>query len=253
MDVANVGALVIAAFFAGFVDAIAGGGGLVQVPALLSAMPEAATATLFGTNKLSSVFGTASAAWRYLRRVAVLWGFVLPATVAAFCFSFLGAASVAWFPSAIVRPIVFWLLIVVIGYTVWQPGMGVARGEEDGHASVGGGILVGVVIGFYDGFFGPGTGSFLIFVFVRFFGFDFLRASVMAKVVNLGTNVAALVYFGPAGHVLFTLGLVMAAANVLGAQVGARVALRGGSVWVRRVFLGVSGVLVCKVGLSIWG
>ena len=247
--------LLLAAFFAGFVDAVAGGGGLIQVPALLGAMPEQATATLFGTNKVASIFGTASATWRYLRRVSIPWRLVGGAAISAFVFSFIGAACVAWFPVHVVRPAVFVLLIAVIGYTLLQPTLGLA----DASASIAvepdsrnGGFLFGSAMGFYDGFFGPGTGSFLIFGFVRWFGMDFLRASASAKVVNLATNAAALTFFVPTGHVLWAVGLGMAAVNVIGAQVGTRVALRGGSVWVRRAFLLVSTALVIKVGLDVF-
>lgn len=245
--------LIMAAFFAGLVDAVAGGGGLIQVPALLGVMPQADTATLFGTNKLSSVFGTASAAWRYLRRVTIPFEIVLPAAAAAFAFSFLGAALVSWFPASIIRPVVFVLLVVVVIYTLWQPSLGVTDSKPlvVTHV-VPWAILCGAVLGFYDGFFGPGTGSFLIFCFVRVFGFDFLRASASAKVVNLSTNLAALSFFVPAGHVLWVVGFSMAVANVLGAQAGAVVALKGGSKWVRWIFVLMSCCLIVKVGASLF-
>jgi uncharacterized membrane protein YfcA len=246
--------LVLAAFFAGFVDAVAGGGGLIQVPALLGAMPESPTATLFGTNKLSSIFGTASATLRYVRRIAVPWVLVLPAALAAFVFSFAGAASVAWFPPAVARPVVFVLLVGVILYTLLQPALGLEERRSClaiRHERLAA-IAVGALLGFYDGFFGPGTGSFLIFAWVRFFGMDFLKASVSAKVVNLSTNAAALSFFIPAGHVFWALGGLMALANVAGAQLGARAALRGGSLWVRRVFLLVASALVLKIGFDLF-
>ncbi len=242
--------LILAAFCAGFVDAVAGGGGLIQVPALLAVMPEAPVATLFGTNKLSSIFGTATAAWRYSRRVAIPWGVVVPVAISAFVFSFIGAASVAWFPVELVRPVVFVLLLLVVAYVALQPNLGVSEGADEVVHPLWRSLVVGAGLGFYDGFFGPGTGSFLVFCFVRVFGMGFLGASGAAKVVNLATNAAALSFFLPAGNVLLMLGLVMAVANVVGAQLGARAALRGGSVWVRRVFLGVSMALVIKIG---WG
>lgn len=254
MEPASLIALLAAAFFAGFVDAVAGGGGLIQVPALLGALPQAPTATVFGTNKLSSIFGTASATWRYLHRVAVPWSIVVPAALAAFVFSFIGAASVAWFPPAIVRPAVLVLLVAVIAYTVWQPqvGLGEGQGWVSAQLRLAGALALGAALGFYDGFFGPGTGSFLIFLLVRGFGLDFLRASAGAKVVNLATNAAALSFFVPSGFVLFGVGFAMAAANVVGAQIGARSALKGGSVLVRQVFLVVASLLVCKVAWDLF-
>jgi uncharacterized protein len=244
--------LILAAFFAGFVDAVAGGGGLIQVPALLAGMPTHAPSVLFGTNKLSSVFGTASATWRFMRRLPIDWRVVGPAAASAFVFSFIGAACVTLFPRDLIRPVVFVLLVFLVAYVIWQPSFGLAKAEhQKAPTSLWAALLVGVVLGFYDGFFGPGAGSFLIFCFVRFFGMDFLNASGSSKVVNLATNAAALTYFLPTGNVLLMLGLGMALANVLGAQLGMRAALRGGSVWVRRVFLVVSLVLIAKVGRDL--
>jgi uncharacterized membrane protein YfcA len=116
--------LLVAALFAGFVDAVAGGGGLIQVPALLVALPGEAPATVFGTNKLSSIFGTGNAALRYARRIALPWGIALPAAGAAFLFSFMGAAAVAWMPKDVVRPLVLCMLVLVLIYTVARPDFG---------------------------------------------------------------------------------------------------------------------------------
>lgn len=239
--------LLCGAFFAGLVDAIVGGGGLIQIPLLFSALPGVAPAALFGTNKISSVFGTTIATLQYARRVSIPWAPVLPAALAAFAFSFLGAVSVAYFPTYLLRPLILVLLIAVAIYTVVRKDFGRreqarVQGSSERWLALG----CGALLGFYDGFFGPGTGSFLIFVFVRFFGLDFLRASAAAKVVNVGTNVAALLYFGAAGHLLFALGFGMAVLNVCGALVGSRLALRHGADFVRRAFLLVVSVLILK-------
>ncbi len=241
--------LLVAALFAGFVDAVAGGGGLIQVPTLLMALPAESPATVFGTNKLASIFGTGNAALRYARRVALPWGVALPAAAAAFLFAFAGAAAVAWLPKAVVRPLVLGLLVLVLAYTMVKPGFGVLPGSrlapdlERRRA-----LWVGAVLGFYDGFFGPGAGSFLIFAFVRFFRLDFLHASSAAKVVNFATNAAALAYFVPSGHVLWMTGLAMALFNIAGALLGARLALRHGSGFVRGVFVVVASVLIARLG-----
>ena len=241
--------LLAAALFAGFVDAAAGGGGLIQVPALLMALPVESPATVFGTNKLASIFGTGNAALRYARRISLPWGIALPAATSAFLFSFAGAMAMAWLPKGAVRPLVLGLLVVVLAYTVIKPDFGVvpgfrlAPGLESRRA-----LLVGAVLGFYDGFFGPGAGSFLIFAFVRFFRLDFLHASSAAKVVNFATNAAALAYFVPSGHVLWITGLAMAAFNIGGALLGARLALRHGSGFVRGVFVVVASVLIARLG-----
>lgn len=240
--------LLAAALFAGFVDAVAGGGGLIQVPALLMALPGESPATLFGTNKLASICGTGNAALRYARRIALPWGIALPAAAAAFLFAFAGAAAVAWLPKGVVRPLVLGLLALVLIYTVVNPGFGVVSGFRlASEAERRRALLVGAALGFYDGFFGPGAGSFLIFAFVRLFRLDFLHASSAAKVVNFATNAAALAYFVPSGHVLWVTGLAMAAFNIGGALLGARLALRHGSGFVRGVFIMVASVLIARL------
>lgn len=241
--------MLVAALFAGFVDAVAGGGGLIQVPALLVALPGEAPATVFGTNKLSSIFGTGNAALRYARRIALPWGIALPAAGAAFLFSFMGAAAVAWMPKDVVRPLVLGMLVLVLIYTVARPDFGhVAGARLSAALELKLGLVAGAVLGFYDGFFGPGAGSFMIFAFVHFFRLDFLHASGAAKVVNFATNAAALAYFVPTGHVLWMTGLAMAVFNILGAVMGSRLALRHGSGFVRAVFIVVACILIARLG-----
>lgn len=241
--------LLAAALFAGFVDAVAGGGGLIQVPALLVALPAESPATVFGTNKLASIVGTGNAALRYARRIALPWSIALPAAAAAFLFSFAGAVAVTWLPREVVRPLVLALLVLVMLYAILKPDFGVisgprlAPGPERNLA-----LLAGALLGFYDGFFGPGAGSFMIFAFVRWFRLDFLHASSAAKVVNFATNAAALAYFAPTGHVLWVTGLSMAVFNMAGALFGARLALRHGSGFVRGVFIAVASVLIARLG-----
>lgn len=239
--------LCIAAFAAGLIDAVVGGGGLIQIPALFSVLPQAPPATLFGTNKLASIFGTASAAVRYARRIDVPWRAALPAALSAFVLSYFGAMTVTLMPKDWLRPLVLVLLIVVTAYTYARKNLGTVdqrrmHGRKDMLLAAG----FGGVIGFYDGFFGPGTGSLLIFMFVRFFGLDFLRASVSAKIVNAATNLAALMFFGANAHVLLATGLAMAVFNVGGSLVGSHLAIQHGAGFVRRVFLGVAGALIVK-------
>jgi len=239
--------LIFAAFMAGSIDAVVGGGGLIQIPALFAIYPGESAATLFGTNKCASVVGTANATWRYARQVKMPWRTILPAALAAFAFSYLGAAAVAWLPKDAVRPLILLLLVVAAVYTLKNKDFGqVHRLAHAGHRELVYAMLLGGVIGFYDGFFGPGTGSFLIFLFVRFFGFDFLHASAGAKVVNVATNLAALAYFVPNGFVLPLLAVLMALANVSGSMAGTWLALRHGSAFVRKVFLAMVGILIVK-------
>ncbi len=243
----NLLALLIAAFIAGGIDAVVGGGGLIQIPALFAIHPAESAATLFGTNKCASVVGTLNATWRYARQVRMPWRTILPAAIAAFAFSYLGAAAVAWLPKDSVRPLILVLLVLAALYTLKRKDFGqIHRPAHGGHQELIYATLLGGVIGFYDGFFGPGTGSFLIFLFVRFFGFDFLHASASAKVVNVATNLAALAYFVPNGYVLPLLAALMAVANVSGSMAGTRLALKHGSGFVRKVFLLVVGVLIVK-------
>jgi uncharacterized membrane protein YfcA len=240
-------ALVLAAFFAGAVDAVVGGGGLIQIPALFAVHPGESAATLFGTNKCASIVGTANATRRYARSVVMPWRTILPAALAAFTLSYAGAAAVAWLPKDAVRPLILVLLVLAAIYTLKKKEFGEQhRPAHSGRRELLYALLLGGVIGFYDGFFGPGTGSFLIFLFVRFFGFDFLHASASAKVVNVATNLAALLYFVPNGYVQPVLAAVMAAANVAGSQAGTWLALRHGSRFVRRVFLVLVAALIVK-------
>lgn len=239
--------MAVAAFGAGLIDAVVGGGGLIQIPALFTLLPQEAPATLFGTNKFSSIFGTANAAWHYARRIRMPWHIILPATFAAFVGGYSGALAVAWLPREMLRPLILVLLIGAAVYTFWRKDFGaIHRPQHPGRREFFLAVLIGGMLGFYDGLFGPGTGSFLIFLFIRFFGFDFLHASAAAKFVNLTTNLAALCFFAPHGYLLPVLAAAMAVFNVLGSVVGAQLALRHGSRFVRKIFLLVVSALIVK-------
>lgn len=235
------------AFLAGLVDAVVGGGGLVQIPALFGFVPTASVTAVLGTNKLSSIAGTAFATFRFARSVPIHWGSALPAALSAFVFSFLGARTVAAIPGEVLRPLVLVLLIFMAGFTLARKDFGAVHApRHTGPRERAYALLLGGGIGFYDGFFGPGTGTFLVFLFVRFFGFSFLGASAASKVVNTATNGAALLYFGFTGNILYAIGLPMAACNIAGSMVGARLAIRRGSGFVRGLFLLVAGALILK-------
>lgn len=243
--------LAVAAFVAGLVDAVVGGGGLIQIPAMFAVFPREMPATLLGTNKLAAMFGTAVAAVRYSRRVTVAWSTAAPAAIAAFALSFIGAWTVTRVPGDFVRSLLPLILLAVAVYTFKQKNLGAV------HAPVHSGMTekllatgAGAAIGFYDGFFGPGTGSFLIFLFVRFFGFDFLSASAAAKIVNVACNISALIWFGYSGHLIWQLGLLMAVCQIAGSLVGTRLALKHGSGFVRKLFLVVVGLLIVKTAFD---
>jgi len=240
------------AFLAGFIDAVAGGGGLVQVPALFVLMPGVPAATLLGTNKFASIWGTAFATVQYARQVPMEWRATLPTCAAAVVFGFIGAQTVAQVPADFLRPLVLVMLVLVLVYTLWRKDLGALHAPKlTPPQQVWAGFATGGVIGFYDGFFGPGTGSFLIIAFVGLFGFSFLAASASAKAVNVITNAAALVYFVTHGHVLYAVAAPMAVCNVAGSFVGTRLALKLGSRFVRAVFLVVVSALLVRYAYDL--
>lgn len=239
--------LVACAFAAGFLDAVVGGGGLIQIPALFTALPQASPATLFGTNKVASIAGTASASLQYMRRIRLDLPMLVPAFACTLVGAWCGARVVAWLPKDAVRPAVLVALVVVAIVTLRRRDFGrthAPRGSVARRRALGMGG--GAVLGFYDGIFGPGTGMFFIFWFVRTMGFDFLAASAHAKLLNFASNLAALAFFVPAGHVLWVAALGMALANATGSLAGSRLALRGGAGFVRGVFVAMLVVLIGK-------
>lgn len=236
-----------AAFLAGLIDAVVGGGGLIQTPALFTLFPQTAPATLLGTSKLAGIWGTAAAAASYAKRVRVQWSAAAPAAVSAFALSFLGAYTVTQVPPDLVRKLLPFVLVLVLAYTLAKKDFGTHhRPLHSGMQERLLAVMVGGGIGFYDGFFGPGTGSFLVFMFVRIFGFDFLSASAAAKVVNVACNLAALLLFTYSGHLMWQIGLLMAMCNIVGSVAGSRLAIAKGVPFVRRVFIVVVGALVLK-------
>jgi uncharacterized protein len=236
-----------ATFFAGFIDAVVGGGGLINLPALFAAFPQVQPAYLLATNKMSGIAGTFAAALRYARRVDIEWNAALPAALAAFACAVAGAWAVVHVPGEWLRRALPFVLLAVALYTFAKKDLGAHHAPRlRGRSEVLAALLGGGLIGFYDGFFGPGTGTFLVFLFVRVFGYSFLGASAAAKIVNVACNLASLGYFIPAGYVWWQVGLAMAVFNVAGSQVGSHVAIARGSAFVRKLFLLVVGVLIAK-------
>ena len=243
--------LLAASFFAGFIDSIAGGGGLIQLTALLIGLPKSETAEVLGTNKLSAVFGTTTAAALYRKQIKPDPKILLAMGLPAFLGSAGGAVLASKIPTSSMRPMVLVLLIIVAVYTWFKPDLG--KFENLRHLPkrrVQIAALAGVVIGFYDGIFGPGTGSFLMLILVASLGYAFITASAIAKVVNVATNVGAIMVFGVNGAVLWQIGIILGIANISGAVIGARLAIKGGSTLVRKVFLLVTVALIVKVGIA---
>lgn len=243
----------IFAFCGGLIDAAVGGGGLVQLPALLFALPQYSVATVFGTNKLAVLVGTASSAFTYIKRVKILWKLMIPTVISAFIFAFVGAFFISFIPKELMSYVVFYLLILMAIYIFMKKDLGKGRSEITcGNKEIVLGVFFGGVIGFYDGVFGPGSGSFLIFLFVRCFGFNFINASASAKMVNLGTFTASLAFFIPSGNVLWSVGAVVALCNMVGSVTGTFLALRYGSAFIRVFFLVLLVFLIGRMGFSIF-
>ena len=241
-------ALCAFAFLAGLVDAVAGGGGLIQVPALFAVFPSLPPSILLGTNKFSAITGTTIATLRYSWSVPIKWRSVLPAAGVAGLGAVIGAKTVTLIDPVVLRPMLLALLSGMAIYTLTRPRLGeqsqVATPLHQDGVSF---YLVTAVFGFYDGFFGPGAGSVMMFVLVRLFGHDFLSAAATTKVLNLSTNFGALVLFTVTGNVLYAIALPMAAFNVVGGFLGAHLAVRRGSRFIRIVFLVVVAALIGKV------
>lgn len=239
----------LASLLAGFVDAIVGGGGLILVPALFAAYPSAQPASLLGSNKSASIWGTCLATYQYSQRVAMPWHVLLPAAAIGLLASFAGAWWVTVVSPEYLRKALPFVLSGVLVYTLAKKELGREHAPRFfGRAEVALAAAIGALVGFYDGFFGPGTGSFFVFLFVRVLGYDFLNASACAKLLNTATNFAALVLFAAKGHIWWQVGLTMAVCNVLGSYAGTHLALKHGAGFVRSVFIVVVSALILKTG-----
>lgn len=254
LDALGLALLLLAAFGAGFIDSVAGGGGLVSTPALLLVLPGAPIAAVLATTKCASVAGTAGAAVSYARKVRLPWVPVAAAMSAALPASWLGARSVTYLDPALARPAILAVLVLMALYAWLRPGLGDKVTEGLPKAWIGpGAFLMGAAVGFYDGFLGPGTGSILVILLVSAFGYDFLRASAAAKFVNGMSNLGALAWFAPAGLVMWSLALPMAACNLLGGLLGSRLALASGNRWIRKAFLAVVWALIARLAWNLYG
>ncbi len=239
----------LASLLAGFVDAIVGGGGLVLVPALFATFPSAHPATLLGVNKGASIWGTGFATWQFSRRVEMRWKTLLPAAGAGFSGSLAGAWMVTVMSPDFLRKLLPLVLVAVLAYTLAKKELGRVHAPRfNGRQEVWVASIIGLTIGVYDGFFGPGTGSFFVFLFVRWLGYDFLHASAAAKLLNVATNLAALILFTLKGHIWWHFVVVMAIANVAGSLIGTRLAMKHGAGFVRIFFIIVVSVLILKTG-----
>jgi uncharacterized membrane protein YfcA len=238
--------LLAAAFAAGLVDSVMGGGGLIQLPALFAVFPGFAPAALLGTNKFAGCIGTTGAAIQYVRATAPRWSTVAPVVAAAFVAALAGAYAITLVPAGPLRKALPFVLLALLLYTILsdagfshRPRFGARR---EAAVAAGGAAAVG----FYDGFFGPGAGAFYKLFFVRALGFDFVNAAAPAKLANVASNLAAVAVFVAKGLVIWKVALAMAAVNFAGGQMGSRIALRYGNRLIRWAFLILVGVLILK-------
>jgi uncharacterized membrane protein YfcA len=250
----QLGLIFAAAFAAGILDAIVGGGGLITTPVLMLMLPGVPVTGALATTKVSSIAGTTGAAISYARRVEVRPRILIPGMLAALPSAWLGARAVSHLDPAVIKPAILGVLIAMAVYTWWRPELGLLRGKEPAaRLELWLAIAIGAVLGFYDGFLGPGTGSLLVLAFILLFGRDFLGASAQAKFFNWASNLGALLWFAPSGSVLWVLAVPMAVCNLLGGMIGSRLAILSGNRWIRRVFLAVVLALIARLGWNLYG
>jgi uncharacterized membrane protein YfcA len=246
--------LCLSALAAGFVDATVGGGGLLQIPALFAVLPSQTPAILLGTNKFAAICGTLNASYTFSRRIRLSIRFIAPVCIVAAATAVVGAQSARFVAPALFRLALPVVLAGILIYTIKQKTLGTsASAEPMGRNAIWKGVVIGALVGWYDGFLGAGTGTFLIFLFIRFLRFDFLNASAAAKLVNVSTNLGALILFIVAKDVLWPFAIPMAIANAIGGIVGARLAILKGNRYVRRLFILIVACLLVKTAFDAIG
>lgn len=245
-------ALAFLAFIAGFLDSVVGGGGLIQVPALLISFPNSPIPTLFGTNKIAALSGTSVAAYQYAKRIKFNFKLLIAISFFSFIASFLGAKTLSYIEANTLKPVILVILILIAFYTFIKKDMGSIQTKTLSlNKQITYGSILGVVVGFYDGFFGPGTGSFFVLGFVVILGFEFLTASAYSKIINCVTNISALFVFIRNGNYLLELAIIMAVCNIAGSLIGSRLALKKGNSFIRIIFLIIVLIMILKYGYDI--
>ena len=251
LDLLTLSLLLLAAFAAGWVDAVVGGGGMIQLPALLM-VPGLTPVQALATNKVGSVFGTLTSATTYLRRVPVDRRTALPTALLAFGASVMGALLATILPVVLIKPLIIFALLGVLVYTLLKPQLGeLSRPKHTGGRLLLTSLGIGAVIGFYDGVLGPGTGSFLMIAMISLLGYSFLQATAHAKIINAATNLGAIVLFSLGGHTVWLLGLALGVANMAGGYLGARTAIARGNGFIRVMMLCVVSALILKLSYDL--
>ncbi len=245
--------LILLSFVAGFIDAIVGGGGLIQLPGLLINMPNQPLLTLFGTNKIAALAGTSVAAYQYSKRIKFDYKLLLTISFFSFVASFLGAKAVSFIKVETLKPIILVILILIAIYTFIKKDLGSIQTKKlPLNKQLLFGSLIGIIVGFYDGFFGPGTGSFFVLGFVVILGFEFVNASAYSKIINCITNISALIVFIKNGDYILDLAILMAIFNIAGSIVGSKIALRKGNGFVRIIFLVIVSIMILRYGYDVF-
>ncbi len=253
MNTTTIILLCIAAFSAGFIDAIVGGGGLIQVPAALVLLPNLPVNMVIGSLKIPAFSGTFFAAIQYLKKVNLNWKLLGTMMVIAFCVSFTGSYALTKVHNSFMKPILLVVLTVVAIYTYSKKNFGDHNQKNhDFKKQITYGILIAIGIGFYDGFIGPGAGSFLVMSFITLLGFDFLHASAHAKMVNLATNLGSIVFFIIHGSIIWSIAIPMAFCNALGGSLGARLAIKKGNHFIRIFFLLVVAATLIRFSYDVF-
>jgi len=240
------------AFMAGFIDAVVGGGGLIQLPALLVTLPDSPLPTIFGTNKIAALSGTSMAAFQYAKRIRFNVKLLGVISIASFISSYFGAKIVSIINPATLKPIILVILIAIVIYTFIKKDLGKVETKQlTLPRQMILGAAIGLVIGFYDGFFGPGTGSFFVLAFVVILGFEFVQASAYAKIVNCMTNISALIVFIRQGNYIIGIAVLLALFNITGSIIGSRMALRRGNSFIRIFFLIIVTIMIIRYGYDV--
>lgn len=244
--------LALTAFISGFIDAVVGGGGLIQIPYLLITFPKMPLPIMFGTNKIAALAGTSIAAFKYAKKITFNYKLLFVIALSCFISSYLGAKIVSHIDSTLLKPLILVILIVIAIYTFLKKNLGLVESKNlpiNKQMLYGSGI--GLVVGFYDGFFGPGTGSFFVLGFVVILGFEFIKASAYSKIVNCVTNISALTVFIKQGNYILPLAILLAVFNITGSFIGSSLALKIGNGFVRFFFLIIVSIMILKYGYDI--
>ncbi len=245
-------ALALFSWVAGFIDAVVGGGGLIQMPALLIYLPNQPIPTLFGTNKIAALSGTSVAAYQYAKRIKFNYKLLVVISLFSFIASYLGAKTVSYIKADTLKPIILIILIAIAIYTYIKKDLGKYQSKALSiNKQMFFGSLMGTIVGFYDGFFGPGTGSFFVLGFVVILGFEFVAASAYSKIINCVTNASALVVFIKQGNYILEIALLMAICNITGNIIGSKMALKRGNGFVRVFFLIIVSLLIIRYAYDL--